>query len=163
MPGTIATPLVPQLPVAGVYTLIVTPQSVDSSGNYTDTSPSVAVSTLVTNLDINIQNELTSIKPMTQTLENNVKTGQANTFSFSGIVTALQTGISMSALTYTVSYVKIVLVQVLKRSRCPSASSTVTPSPTQSRASSSPRHSALAALLGREPNAESELRIRQST
>lgn len=111
MPGTIATPLVPQLPVAGVYTLIVTPQSVDSSGNYTDTSPSVAVSTLVTNLDINIQNELTSIKPMTQTLENNVKTGQANTFSFSGIVTALQTGISMSALTYTVSYVKIVLVR----------------------------------------------------
>lgn len=107
----IATPLVPQVPIAGTYTLVVTPQSVDSSGNYTDTTPVVTATTLVTNLDLNLQNELTNIKPMTQILENNVKTGQANTFTFSGIVTALQTSSGMSALAYANSYVKIVLVR----------------------------------------------------
>lgn len=107
----IATPLVPQVPVAGTYTLVITPQSVDSSGNYTDTTPVVTATTLVTNLDLSLQNELTNIKPMTQILENNVKTGQANTFSFSGIVTALQTSSGMSALAYANSYVKIVLVR----------------------------------------------------
>lgn len=92
----IATPLVPQVPVTGAtYTISAYGQDVDAAGAYTNTVASgyaqaVVMTALVQSLDLSFQNELTNIKPMTQTLENNVKTGQANTLSMSGMVLALQ-------------------------------------------------------------------------
>lgn len=92
----IDTPLVPQVPVTGAtYTITAFAQDVGADGTYTNTTTapynqSVVFTALVQSLDLSFQNELTNIKPMTQMLENNVKTGQANTFTMSGIVTALQ-------------------------------------------------------------------------
>lgn len=122
----IATPLVPQVPVTGAtYTISAYAQDVDAAGAYTNTSTvpynqSVVMTALVQSLDLSFQNELTNIKPMTQTLENNVKTGQANTLSMSGMVLALQKAaadsggvqyLSMSSLYAAYSYISLTLTR----------------------------------------------------